>query len=136
MTNIKRKADISTESFRMWKTDETDKEKFKKEFKKEKEDGISVDLDGNVFVLQGFNIAYRKRDNKPLLAYKFKHEAKLILTWTAEDNNEEEIKLCEQMLSYINKGVDIGYEIIDSRKWIKTQLGSQLHLLDNKEKDL
>ena len=125
----KPKPDVETESFRAWAVKPTKKEKAN--FNKDKRELPMIDLgNGNQFVLQGFNVAYRKRDDKPLLAYKFKHEANMILIWKADDNTDEDNLLCDDFFEKVRYGRVIGYDIVDTKVWAKENIGSQLHMLD------
>jgi len=129
MIKINRKPDMETENFRAWKNKPSKKDKAKLD--KESENMPFVDLgNGNKFILTGYNIVSRKSEKKPIFAYKFKHEEKKILFWCAEDLKEEEKKIIDKIISMIQLGEGIGYNIIDSREWIKTNIGSQIHILD------
>ena len=127
---INRKPDIETENFRAWSGEKLNK-KEKKDYDKEAENSPFIDLgDGKKFVLTGFNIARAKDTNKIIFAYKFKHEARMILYWCAENLNEKEKECCDIAIKGLYKFNLGDYKIVNSREWIKVIMGSQMHLID------
>lgn len=71
----KRKPDLDLESFRAWIPTKEETEELKKEVK-----GISIKYKDIELQLTGFSIAYAdNRKKKPIFAWKFKHENKMVM---------------------------------------------------------
>lgn len=121
-----RKPDVETESFRMWKLKGKEMETAK-EIKEENDIKIKVgDTELNIC---GFTIV-RNKDNKIVFAYKFKHEEKMIMYYTSQEDKSK-----TDMMIAIFKLNPIDYQVIDMRSIIKN-LKNEKHLWeDNKSED-
>ena len=114
----KRKPDLETESIKAWvskgkESEEIDKVAQDEEYK------IEIKCkNGFIMRLMGFTKMFDKKTNEIVIAYKFKHDKKVILFYIPENIVEENRKKIGVFMNILEKMAEAkGYEIQDAREF-------------------
>lgn len=128
-----REPDLETESFRMWKMSDEEKETLKSKKEIESENDIKIKIGDFELNMCGFNQIMNK-EKKLIFAYKIKHRDNSFLYYIPDDDTEEERKNCEEFISSVEKVNEFfEYELIDMKKHIEN-LKNEKHLIDKVER--
>lgn len=84
MKDIKRKVDMETEKFDIWKVDKKEKKEV------EKEEGLKIKYKDMEFKMLGFTIGKDEKTNEILFAFKVKPDEKLLLLYNPKKNKRLE----------------------------------------------
>lgn len=125
MKKKNKKPDFETESIRAWIATKKERDKLSKESYP-----IIIEKDGNSLQLLGF-AKFIDKKGKPVFAYKFNHEEKILMYHIPDDLSEEDrSRVGVAMLAIKMLNEAFNYQLLSSQE-IARMIGHEANTLEN-----